>query len=182
MPFHPRATAATAAALAVGAVCTACTLLPPSRPAPAHPTAGPTTSVPVVPGWAALLPIGTTQLQAAAALAARFTTAYTTHRPGEPPRAWLARLRPMATAQLAASLARAAPWQAAHTTTGQASTEKIRDLTPSSVIFTIETHETATAGARRTSLTHAYAVTVARQPGGGWAVYDIEPATAGNTG
>lgn len=27
-----------------------------------------------------------------------------------------------------------------------------------------------------------YAVTVVRRPGGGWAVYDIEPASAGNAG
>ena len=46
--------------------------------------------------------------------------------------------------------------------------------------FTVTLHQ-ATTGARPRTLTTAYALTLTRRPRGGWAVYDIEPAAAGNT-
>jgi hypothetical protein len=91
----------------------------------------------------------------------------------------------MATSQLAASLARTAAtpalWHHPPPATWQAAAEQIRDLTPGSVIFTVRLRQTTTSPGR-SPLTQQYAITVTHQPGGGWAVYDIEPATAGNTG
>ncbi len=185
MTFHAR-TATTLAVLATSA-CAACTVLQPAPPPPAHPAASPRpqAAAPAARALAALLPVSPAQLQAAAALAAQFTTAYATHLPGQSPGAWLARLRPLATSQLAASLARTAAtpalWQRRTPATGRVTAEQIRDLTPGSVIFIVRLRQTTTSTSRGT-LTPGYAVTVTRRPGGGWAVYDIEPATAGNTG
>jgi hypothetical protein len=185
MTFHAR-TATTLAVLAAP-VCAACTVLQPTPPPRAHPATSPSpqAAASAPPGLVALLPVSPAQLQAAAALAARFTTAYATVRPGQSPGAWLARLRPMATTQLAAALARTAAtpalWQHHPATAGQAAAERIRDLAPASVIFTVRLRQTTTSTGRGT-LTLGYAVTVTRRTGGGWAVYDIEPATAGNTG
>jgi len=163
MPFPARITATVVTALAA---CTACALLTPAQPppAPAHTTAGRAAAVRAVPGLAALLPVSPARLQDAAVLAARFTAAYTTHLPGQSPRAWLARLSPMATAQLTAALARAAPWQSAAVTAGQVTAEQIRDLTPGSVTVIIGIRQTvATAGGRRT-VSMGFAVTLAPSP------------------
>jgi len=88
----------------------------------------------------------------------------------------------MATAQLTAVLARAAPWQSAAVTAGTVTAERIRDLTPGSVTITIEIRQSVTASGGRRAVVLSFAVTLTRQPGDGWAVYDIEPATAGNAG
>ena len=173
-----------AAAAATALACTACSLLPPSRPAPPlHPAASPHPAS-HAPGPAALLPVSLPSLQAAATLAARFTAAYGTRRPGQPPQAWLAALRPLATRQLAASLAAtaatAALWNHHPATTAHATTGPARYLTAGSVTFTVTLHQ-ATTTARPRTLTTAYALTLTRRPRGGWAVYDIEPAAAGNT-
>lgn len=90
----------------------------------------------------------------------------------------------MATRPLAAALARTAAtpglWRHPWPTAGQAADEQIRDLTPGSVTFTLRLcPATGTAGCGTPAA--GYAVALTRQPGG-WAVYDIEPATAGNTG
>jgi hypothetical protein len=135
-----------------------------------------------VQGLAALLPVSPAQLEAAAALAARFTTAYTTHRPGRTPGGWLARLAPMATAQLTAALARAAPWQSAAVTADQVTAEQIRDLTPGSVTVIIGIRQTVTTSGGPRTVSAGFAITLTREPGAGWAVYDIEPADAGNAG
>lgn len=182
MPFSPPLSAVITA-IAAGAICTACSLPQPVPPPPAsaRPTAG-RAAAQAAPGLAALLPVSPAQLQAAAALAARFTTAYTTHRPGQTPGAWLARLSPMATAQLTAALARAAPWQSAAVTLGQVTAEQIRDLTPGSVTVTVGIRESVTASGGPRTVSVGFAVTLTRQPGTDWAVYDVEPATAGNAG
>ncbi len=184
MPFPARTTATMVTALAAGVACTACALLTPAQPppAPAHTTASPTAAVRAAPGLAALLPVTPARLQAAAALAARFTAAYTTHLPGQTPGAWLARLRPMATAQLTAVLARAAPWQSAAVTAGMVTAEQVRDLTPGSVTIIVEIRQSVTGSGGSQTVTLGFAVTLTRQPGAGWAVYDVEPATAGNAG
>jgi hypothetical protein len=182
MPFPAPLSAALITAIAAGAICTACSLPPPAPPpAAAHPVAGRATAH-TVPGLAALLPVSPAQLQAAAALAARFTAAYTTHRAGQTPDAWLARLSAMATAQLAAALARAAPWQSAAVTAGQVTAEQIRDLTPGSVTVTVGIRQSVTTSGGPRTVTLGFAVTLTSQPGADWAVYDIEPATAGNAG
>jgi hypothetical protein len=182
MPFPAPASAALITAIAAGAICTACALPPPAPPpAPAHPTAG-RAAAQAVPGLAALLPVSPDRLRAAAAMAAQFTTAYTTHSPGQTPGAWLARLAPMATAQLTAALARAAPWQANQITGGQVTTEQNRDLTPGSVTVTVGTRQSVTTSGGRRTAALGFAVTLTSQPGTGWAVYGIEPAGAGNAG
>jgi hypothetical protein len=182
MPFPAPLSAAVTTAVAAGAICTACALPPPAPPpAPAHPVAGHATAH-TVPGLAALLPVSPDRLRAAAALAARFTSAYTTHRPGQTPGAWLARLAPMATAHLTAALARAAPWQSAAVTADRVTGEQIRDLTPGSVTVTVGIRQSVTTSGGRRTVSVVFAVTLTRQPGTGWAVYDIEPADAGNAG
>jgi hypothetical protein len=182
MPFPAPLSAALITAIAAGAICTACALPPPAPPpAPAHPTAEHAT-VQAVPGLATLLPVSPDRLQAAAALAAQFTTAYTTHRPGQTPGAWLARLAPMATAQLTATLTRAAPWQSAAISAGRVTAEQIRDLTPGSVTVTVGIRQTVTTSGGPRIVALSFAVTLTPQPGTGWAVYDIEPADAGNAG
>ena len=88
----------------------------------------------------------------------------------------------MATAQLTAALARAAPWQSAAVTAGQVTAEQIRALTPGSVTVTVAIRQTVTASGGRQTVTLSFAVTLTPQRGTGWAVYDLEPADAGNAG
>jgi hypothetical protein len=183
MPFPAPLSAAVITAIAAGAICTACAL---PQPVPAPPASARTTTgrapTQAVPGLAALLPVSPAQLEAAAALAARFTTAYTTHSAGQTPGAWLARLAPMATAPLTATLARAAPWQSAAVTTGHVTAVQIRDLTPGSVTVTVGIRQSVTTSGGRRTVALGFAVTLTPRPGAGWAVYDIEPADAGNAG
>jgi hypothetical protein len=189
---HPMITRPRAATLIMlAATATACAACAISHPPSSHPPSGqrhPAASArrPDPPSCpAVLLPVSPPGLQAAAALAARFAAAYDTRRPGEPPGAWLARLTPMATSQLAAALARTAAtpalWPPGQATAAQAGAEQIRDLTPASVIFTVQVRESVTTSAGRAAATDDLAVTVIRD-GSGWAVYDIEPAAAGNAG
>lgn len=66
---------------------------------------------------------------------------------------------------------------AARTVTG----ERIRDLTPGSVIITVQVRQIITTATGRSEVADDLAVTVVRA-GGGQAVWDIEPAAGGNTG
>jgi hypothetical protein len=180
--------AITVAALAATTICAACTMpqIPSGQPPPtprtraAAPRRPGQRSCPAVP-----LPVSPADLQGAAALAARFAVAYDTRRPGGTPIMWLARLRPMTTRQLSAALARTAAtpalWPPGQVTAGHAVAEQIRDLTPVSVIFIVRVRESITTRADRTAATDDLAVTVIRH-GSGWAVYDVEPAAAGNAG
>ena len=59
--------------------------------------------------------------------------------------------------------------------------EQIRDLTPGSVIITVQVRQAITSPAGRSEAPDDLAVTVI-QAGGGQAVWDAEPAAAGNTG
>ena len=59
--------------------------------------------------------------------------------------------------------------------------EQIRDLTPGSVIITVQVRQVITSPGRRSEVLDDLAVTVTRA-GGGQAVWDVEPAAAGNTG
>lgn len=180
--------------LVLTASCAACTLIPPAprqraatRPAPSSPAPAGTT--PARPGLAALLPDSPAWIKAAAALAARFAAAYTTWSYHQPPAAWLARLHPMTAAQLYPALARAA-WTpgilaqrdhgrqaAAGTVTG----ERIRDLTPGSVIIIVQVRQAISSTGGLSEVPVDLAVTVARA-GGGQAVWDVEPAADGDTG
>ena len=177
-----RACAAVVASLAAVA-CAACNALQPATTQasrPRCPSPAPHAAPLPAPRGSALLPVSLPSLQAAAALAARFAFDYATSRPGESPRAWLARLRPLATAQLAAALARAAPWQTRHPAASHILSEHARDLSPQAAVFTVRLRQHADGTGSTAVL--GYAVTVVRRAGGGWAVYDIEPASAGNAG
>jgi hypothetical protein len=141
-----------------------------------------------VPPLDSLLPFSAARLQAAAALAGRFTADWDSWSWQQPPAAWLAALQPMAAPSLEPALAqaagtsgvlaqRAASHQAAvATVTGLA----VRDLTPGSVTVTVTAAQviTATSGTSRSSA--GWAVTLTPD-GSGWLVWDIEPASAGNS-
>jgi hypothetical protein len=185
------------AVLVLAAACAACTLVQPApgqraagtRPAPSSPAPAPPGATAARPGLAALLPASPAWIEAAAGLAARFAAACTTWSYDQPPAAWLARLRPIAATQLYPALARAA-WTpgilaqrdhgrqaAAGTVTG----ERIRDLTPGSVIITVQVRQAITTAGGHSEAADDLAVTVARA-GGGQAIWDAGPAAAGNTG
>ena len=183
------------AVLVLTVACTACTVLRPAlqqpaaatRPAPSPAPARTTTAA--APGLAALLPASPAWTEDAAGLAARFAAASTTWSWRQPPAAYLARLRPMIATQLYPTLARAADTAgilagrdrghlaAAGTVTG----ERIRDLTPGSVIITVQVRQVTTSAGGRSEVPDDLAITVVRA-GGGQAVWDAEPAAGGNTG
>jgi hypothetical protein len=187
------------AVLVLTAACAACTLLPPAarqraagtRPAPSSPAPAPAPAGATAarPGLAALLPDSPAWIEAAAGLAARFAAACTTWSWRQPPAAWLARLRPITATQLYPALARAAwtpgilAWRdhgrqaAAGTVTG----ERIRDLTPGSVIITVQVRQAITSATGRSEGADDLAITVVRA-GRGQAIWDVEPAADGNTG
>ena len=194
MSSRARSTALLAAA---AALCAGCSVLahpaggaaasPPASSRAASPAA-PASSRPAVPEAAPALPFSLARLQAAAALAARFTAAWDSWSWRQPPAAWLAALRPMAAASLYPALAqaagtpavlaqRAAARQAATATVTSAA---IRDLTPGSVTVTVGVRQTVTSVSGTSTTTASLAVTVV-PAAGGWSVWDIEPADAGNS-
>jgi hypothetical protein len=184
------------AVLALTVACTACTVLRPAvqqpaaatRPAPSPAPAHTTTAA--APGLATLLPASPAWTGDAAGLAARFAAAYATWSWRQPPAAHPARLRPMTATQLYPTLAQAADTAsipggrdrghlaAAGTVTG----ERIRDLTPGSVIITVQARQvTTSADGGCSEVPDDLAITVVRA-GGSQAVWDAEPAADGNTG
>lgn len=184
MTTCPRAgVLAALAATAITLGCTACAIpvtscrTPVRRDALSHrPLA--TAACPAVP-----LPVSPAGLDAAAALAARFSAAYLTRPPGQSPAGWLARLAPMVTSQLYGTLARTAAtpalWPPGQPpTAARIAAVRVRDLAAGSVILTV-TARVRQGGATATS-TAGLAVTVVSGTAG-WAVYDVEPATAGNS-
>ena len=58
--------------------------------------------------------------------------------------------------------------------------DQIRDLTPGSVIITVQVRQAITSPAGRSEVADDLAVTVIHA-GGGQAVWDVEPAADGNT-
>ena len=187
----------TAALLAAAALlCGGCSLLPhpaaspapASRPAPASTPASPRPAAAPVPPLASLLPFSAARLQAAAALAGRFTAAWDSWSWRQPPAAWLAALQPMATASLDPALAQAAATRGvlAQRAAGRESARaavtalKVRDLTPGSVTITVTAVQViiSSHGTSRTPGSWAVTLTPA---GTSWRVWDIEPASAGNS-
>jgi hypothetical protein len=173
---------ACATALLMAAGCAACTTwqtlhAPPPSPHPASAPARPAPS----PDTTALLPVSPASLAAAARTAA----AYTTWSWRQPPGQWLARLRPLATAQLARQLTQAAapgsprPRESA---AGTVTSEKARMLAANMIIIAVQVRQATTGPAGTTTAITSLAITLVPQPGGGWAVYDAEPASAGNAG
>ena len=170
----------------VAAVCAACGLLPQAprhaagRAQDEHRVAAPRNAAtgPASPA-AALMTVSPASLQSAAAVAARFAGMYETVPQGGPG-AWLARLRPIVTGQLYGALARAVATPGLMprgTASARVTSEKVRVLAAGSVIFTV-TFAQPPAHSRGLS---SLAVTVV-PAGGGWLVYDVEPASAGNLG
>jgi len=191
------ARAARAAGLLAAAslLCAGCSLPPlrPASPPPSrHParTASPASTPPAAaPGLAAILPFSPARLEAAAALAGRFAAAYDTWSWRQPPAAWLAGLRPMTGSGLYAALTRAADAPgvlaqrdaARQAAAATAATAIIRDLSPGSVTITVTISQVITSTTGTTRAGDSLAVTLTPRPGGGWAVWDIEPAGAGNS-
>jgi hypothetical protein len=189
-------TRAAALLAAASLILTGCAVLRPglaSHPAGRHPTPARTSaaaSPPAAPSRAALLlPFTPAQFADAAALAGRFAAAYSTWSWRQPPAAWLATLTPMTANQLGGTLAQAAATpgllaqrtQAHQTATANASGARIRDLTPGSVTLTLTVRQTITSTSGTTTTATSLAITLTPS-GGSWQVYDVEPATAGNTG
>jgi hypothetical protein len=129
------------------------------------------------------LPVGPAGVRAAAALAGRFAVAYLTRPAGGSPGQWLAGLAPMVTSQLYAVLAPTAAtpalWPPGQPPAAAAvAAVRVRDLAAGSVILTVTVRVRPAAGATTTA---GLAVTVV-SGAAGWAVYDVEPAAAGNAG
>jgi hypothetical protein len=178
------------------AACAGCSLLqspaaspaPARHPAPAHATAPASPPAAASPGLAAILPFSPSRLQAAAALAGRFAGAYGTWSWRQPPAAWLAGLRPMASSGLYAALAQAADTPGVlaqrdarrQAAAGTATAVQIRDLTTGSITLTVTIRQAITSTSGTSQTVSSFAVTLTPQAAG-WAVYDIEPASAGNT-
>lgn len=140
-----------------------------------------------------LLPVSADRLTQAARLACSFAAAYTTHRYDQAPEEYLQRLTPMMTSQLRASVEHAAHDPAElnrrqrtqETSVGRAYAETIRTLGPNSVTFlvTATTHITTTYAHRIETAHYAVTLTTSGNASGArWLVYDIEPASAGQTG
>jgi hypothetical protein len=184
MTTRPRiAVLAPLAATAITLGCTACAAAATAGASPAcHPTE-PSRPAATAPGPVVPLPVSPPELRAAATLAARFAAAYLTRPPGEVAAGWLARLAPMVTGELYAVLARTAAtpalWPPGQPpATAAVAAVRVRDLAAGSVILTV-TVRVRQAGSAGSTTT--LAVTVV-SGAGGWAVYDVEPADAGNTG
>jgi hypothetical protein len=186
-----RRLAACALAAVLAAGCAACTsgqpqpVTRPSRAASCRPATPPAAAAPAL---AAILPFSPARLQAAAVLADRFTASWDSWSWRQPPATWLARLLPQAAAELRPALAQAADTPGILTqrdATRQAATAtpiaaQIRDLTPASVTITVTVRQVITSTSGTTRATASFAVTLTPR-GTGWAIWDIEPATAGNS-
>jgi hypothetical protein len=135
-----------------------------------------------------VLPFSPARLQAAAVLAGRFTASWDSWSWRQSPAAWLARLLPVTAAELRPALAQAAGTPGVlvqrHATrqaaTATVTAEQIRDLTPGSVTVAVTVRQIITSTSGTTQAAAAYAVTLTPR-GAGWAIWDIEPASAGNS-
>ena len=186
-----RIAARTVAAVLV-AGCAACTSWQPRQaPRPSHAASNPpATSAPAegTPALDALLPFSPSRLQAAAVLAGRFTASWDSWSWRQSPAAWLTRLLPMTAAELRPALAQAAGTPgvlAQRDATRQAATataaaERIRDLTPGSVTVAVTVRQVITSTSGTTQAMASFAVTLTPRATG-WAIWDLEPASAGNS-
>ena len=181
---------AVAAVLVVG--CTACTSWQPLQaPRPPDSASSPTaalTAAAGTPALTAILPFSPARLQAAVDLAGRFTASWDSWSWRQSPATWLARLLPMTAAELRPALAHAADTPgvlAQRDATRQAATAtataaQIRDLTPGSVTVAVTVRQVITSTSGLSQVTASFAVTLTPH-GTSWAIWDIEPASAGNS-
>jgi hypothetical protein len=176
--------------LLLAAACAGCAShAVPARPAHVRPHPRPALTSPpaAAPPPAAALPFTRSRLDKAARLAAWFTAAWDSWSWQQPPADWLARLRPATATELAGALARAAGIPSVlaqrdrtrQTAAATATALRIRDLTPGSVTIIVTIRQAVTSRAGTTRATARYAVTLIPRRAG-WAVWDIEPAAAGN--
>jgi hypothetical protein len=186
-----RLRAACALAAILATTCTACTSRraePATRPSPAASSGPAAPPAAATPALAALLPFSPARLQAAAVMAGRFTASWDSWSWNQPPAAWLARLLPMTAAELRPALAQASGTPGIFTqrdATRQTATaipiaSQIRDLTPGSVTITVTVRQAITSTSGTTQATASFAVTLTPR-GTGWAVWDIESASTGNS-
>jgi hypothetical protein len=134
------------------------------------------------------LPFSPARLQAAAVLAGRFTARWDSWSWRQSPAAWLADLLPLAASELHPALAQAAssPGVLAQrdatrqTATATPTAEQLRDLTRGSVTVAVTVRQVITSTSGTSQVTASFAVTVTPD-GTGWNVWDIEPASAGNS-
>jgi hypothetical protein len=178
-----RVAVAAVLAPAIALTCGSCTLLQPAgapararAPSRAVATARPSSAAycspaPVPQPGSDLLPLAAAQLQAAAGLAARFAAAYASHPARQAPSGWLAGLAGMATPQLQGALRRAAltPGGWPPGPPGAVTGVRARDISAAAVTFSVSLGPAP-----------GLAVTVTPRPGGGWIVFDAEPAADGN--
>ncbi len=186
-----RRIAACAVAAVLAAGCAACSSWQPRQAGrPSHAASSPpaTPGPAGTPALAAILPFSPARLQAAAVLAGRFTASWDSWSWRQSPAAWLARLLPMTGAELRPALAQAAgtPGVLAQrdairqAATATATAGRIRDLTPGSVTVAVTVRQVITSTSGTTQAVTSFAVTLTPD-GTGWAVWDIEPASAGNS-
>lgn len=193
MSSRARSTALLAAATAL---CAGCSVLahpsggqasPPASAGATRPAA-PASPQPAVPSATPELPFPPARLQAAMGLAGRFAAAWDSWSWRQPPAAWLAALTPMAATSLDPALAQAAGTPAVlaqraaarQAATATVTKSAIRDLTPGSVTVTVGVRQVITSTSGTSTSAASLAVTVV-PAGSGWAVWDIEPASAGNS-
>lgn len=170
----------------LAAVCTALTGCAFLQPRPAVPAHARRLARPAAP--AVILPFSQSRLRTALTAAGQFAAACDTWSWQQAPAAWLAPLRSLAAPGLAGALARAAAIpavKARRTVLRQAATaavtaEQVRDMAPGSVTITVTVRQVITSTAGTTRNDSRLAVTLTPR-GAGWAVWDIEPASAGNT-
>jgi hypothetical protein len=179
-------------AVILAAGCAACTSRqPPQPPRPpdsaSSPPATPTATA-GAPALTVILPFSPARLHAAVALAGRFTASWDSWSWRQSPAAWLARLQPMTASELRPALAHAADTPgliAQRHATRQAATAataaaEIRDLTPGSVTVAVTVRQVITSSNGTSQTAASFAVTLTPD-GSSWAVWDIEPAGAGNS-
>jgi hypothetical protein len=134
------------------------------------------------------MPFSPARLQAAASLADRFTSDWDSWSWTITPQDWLAVLKPMAAAGLYPALAQAAgtpavlDWRKAdrQSASAVAASAQIADLTPGSVTVTVDVHQDIFSSGGTSQDNASFAVTLV-PAGSGWLVWDIEPASAGNS-
>jgi len=179
IPAAARAAVTAAIFAAAAAGCTAIPARQASQPAAARPA----TACPA-PSPALALPVTAAALAAAVSTAGRFTAAYYTWPAGPSPREWLARLRRLATAQLAARLAEAAATLTAGSQSSRATVtgHAVRLVAAGMVIVTVQARQDTAGPAGQATAAVSLAVTLVPAGTAGWAVYDAEPASAGDSG
>lgn len=161
-----------------------------SAPAATPVAPPPVTGPPPSPGSYdiySLLPFSQKDFNTAADVARRFTAAYGTYRYDEDPRTYVGRLQPMVTADLATRLQRdsAVPGlleqrkQDQEVSTSDARLDALRDIQKDQIIFLVTGTQHVTKGGKKSDTTEQYAVTTTRS-GGGWVVYDFQPADVGD--